>query len=127
MDKKTELQKAAARAERDRLEELFAFHLRSAGLADGFLLQYHFHPNRQWRFDFAHVTLKLAVEIEGGHWTGGRHVRPLGFQEDCRKYNAAALLGWTVLRFTANMLESGEAILAVEQWLKQNGALTLID
>src|SRR3546814_3330096 len=59
-----------------------------------------FHPDRRWRFDFAWIDRKLAVEIEGGVLSRGRHVRPKGFQNDCEKYNAAANLGWTVLRFT---------------------------
>jgi len=66
--------------------------------------EHRFHPTRRWRFDFAWPSKKIAVEIEGGTWTGGRHTRGAGFQKDCEKYNAAAVLGWTVLRFTAGDL-----------------------
>lgn len=55
---------------------------------------------RDWAFDFAWPELKLAVEIEGGIWSGGRHTRGKGFDEDCRKYNSAVKLGWRVYRFT---------------------------
>jgi hypothetical protein len=52
----------------------------------------------------------VAVEIEGGIWGDGRHVRGTGFIADCRKYNAAARAGWRVFRFTPEMVQSGEAI-----------------
>ena len=68
-----------------------------------------FHALRGWRFDFAIPSVRLAIEIEGGVRMIGRHQRPDGFLEDCRKYNAAALGGWRVLRFTPEQLMSGEA------------------
>ena len=55
-----------------------------------------------WRFDFAWPAVQVAVEVEGGVWSGGRHVRPAGFLEDVRKYNIAAMMGWTVLRATGD-------------------------
>ncbi len=71
--------------------------------------EYMFHPTRKWRFDFAWPDLLLAVEVEGGIWTGGRHVSPVGFTKDCLKYNEAAMLGWLVLRFTPAMIQDGTA------------------
>ena len=67
--------------------------------------EYRFHPRRRWRFDFAWPSVKIAVEIDGGAYTRGRHTRGKGFEADCEKMNAAALLGWRVLRFTPQMLE----------------------
>jgi len=64
--------------------------------------EYKFHPERRWRFDHAFVSLKVAVEYEGGIWTGGRHTRAIGYAKDCEKYNAAVKLGWKVLRYTTN-------------------------
>ena len=60
---------------------------------------------RQWRFDFAWPDRMLAIEIDGGAFSCGRHTRGAGFVEDCRKLTAATLLGWRVLRFTAGDLE----------------------
>jgi hypothetical protein len=61
----------------------------------------------------------LAVEVEGGSWIHGRHVRGRGFEADCEKYNQAVLLGWRVLRFTAAMVEAGTALFAVDQALSR--------
>lgn len=62
--------------------------------------EYRFHPVRKWRFDRAFPAAKVAVEVDGGVWTGGRHVRPVGYQRDLEKLNAAVSLGWRVLRVT---------------------------
>jgi len=67
--------------------------------------EYRFHPTRRWRFDFAWPAEKVAVEIEGGIWTRGRHVRGSGFEKDCEKYNMAVAEGWRVFRLTRGMLE----------------------
>ncbi len=72
--------------------------------------EYRFHEHRKWRFDFAWPAYKVAVEIEGGVWTRGRHVRGRGFMGDCEKYNEAALLDWMVLRVTPDMVGNGAAL-----------------
>lgn len=66
--------------------------------------EYRFHPTRMWRFDYAIPEHKIAIEVEGGVWTGGRHTNPQGFMGDIDKYNQAALLGWRVFRTTPDNL-----------------------
>lgn len=68
--------------------------------------EYRFHPARRWKFDFAWPDLRVALEVEGGVWVGGRHTSGSGFMKDMEKYNAAALLGWRVLRCTPSSLNS---------------------
>lgn len=63
--------------------------------------EYKFHPKRRWRIDFAFPEIQLAVEIEGGVWTQGRHTRGSGFVKDMEKYNNLTLLEWKLLRFTS--------------------------
>lgn len=66
-----------------------------------------FHPTRKWRFDYAWPGQKVAVEVEGGIYTQGRHTRGKGYADDMEKYNAAALRGWTLLRYTpARLLDA---------------------
>lgn len=57
-----------------------------------------FHPTRKWRFDYAIPEHKIAIEVEGGVWIGGRHTSPKGFLGDMEKYNTATLMGWRVFR-----------------------------
>jgi len=68
--------------------------------------EWRFDSQRKWRFDYAWPSAKVALEIEGGVWTGGRHVQPKGFLKDMDKYNAAALQGWCLLRTTPQKLLS---------------------
>jgi hypothetical protein len=82
-------------------------------------------PGRHWRFDFYFREHNLAVEIEGATKYGkSRHSKGEGFEEDCRKYNAAAIAGIMLLRFSTAMVESGEAIDTVRELLtRQCGEL----
>lgn len=66
--------------------------------------EYKFHPVRKWRFDYAILEHKIALEVEGGVWTGGRHTSPKGFLGDIEKYNTATLMGWRVFRVTPEEL-----------------------
>ncbi|MGL6025674.1 MAG: hypothetical protein ACRC0U_00910 [Vibrio sp.] len=80
--------------------------------------EYRFHATRKWRFDFAYPEQKVAIEVEGGTWSNGRHSRGKGYEADCEKYNEAALGGWTLLRFTGGMIKTGKAIRALERALR---------
>jgi very-short-patch-repair endonuclease len=71
-----------------------------------------FHPTRKFRFDFlwrgqedsAGALAGVAAEIDGGQWAprGGRH----NTDKDRFKMAHAAALGFLVLRFSGQMLES---------------------
>jgi very-short-patch-repair endonuclease len=64
--------------------------------------EFKFHPKRKWRFDYAFPFLMIAVEVDGGVWTGGRHINPAGYINDMEKLNTAASMGWLVLRITTD-------------------------
>ena len=61
------------------------------------LKEYKFATNRRFRFDYYHPT-GVAIELEGGVWSRGRHTRPTGFLNDMEKYNLAASMGILVFR-----------------------------
>ncbi len=68
--------------------------------------EWKFDAKRRWRFDYAWPQQMVALEVEGGVWTGGRHTRGAGFLKDIEKYNRAAVLGWRLLRVTPDKLVS---------------------
>lgn len=76
-----------------------------------------FNSTKKWRYDFIWEEHMLIVEVEGGIWTNGRHVRGKGFTEDCEKYNEATLLGWKVIRVTAEHIKNGKALEWIERAL----------
>lgn len=85
------------------------------------------HPKtgkpRQWAFDFAFVEYRLALECEGlvvrkigdQFVCTGRHASVSGFREDCVKYQNAALLGWTVVRFELSQMRTGTYAIEMTQ------------
>ncbi len=80
--------------------------------------EYRFYKPRQWRFDYAMPKYKIALEVEGGVWTQGRHVRPQGFLGDMNKYNTATLLGWRVFRCTPSSLLTNNTVLLLKNAIK---------
>jgi len=100
-------------------EEILSLHLKAQRLP--FEREYRFHPTRKWRFDFADPQRKIAVEVEGGIFTNGRHSRGAGMRADMEKYNAAAMLGWRVLRFFSDDVKSGKAINTIMEMMSSKG------
>lgn len=100
-------------------EEAFALQCRVLGLDP--LREFTFCSGRRWRFDFFFPNERrpLAVEIEGGTWSNGRHVRGASFAKDCDKYNRATMMGIAVLRYTTDMVISGAAVNQVCEFLSE--------
>lgn len=73
---------------------------------------------KDWRFDFSWPDLMIAVEVEGGGWTGGRHTRGSGFAKDMQKYHHAIRLGWSLYRCDGALIRSGDALQVIEQLVK---------
>jgi very-short-patch-repair endonuclease len=99
------------------LEQEFKFHVKALGISVP-EEQYKIIPDRKFRWDFAWPEHKLAIEIQGGTWSGGAHSRGWGIERDCEKHNLAVLAGWRTLLFTGSMVHSGVAAAMLEKALK---------
>jgi hypothetical protein len=81
--------------------------------------EYKFHSERKWRFDYCWPSKMIALEVEGGVFSNGRHTRGTGFMNDIDKYNNAALLGWRLIRTTPSYLTSQLNIELIKEILKE--------
>lgn len=70
------------------------------------IAEYPFAHPRRFRFDFAWPNDRVAVELEGAVYSGGRHTRGKGYEGDLEKYNLATLLNWRLLRYSRSMLDA---------------------
>jgi very-short-patch-repair endonuclease len=66
-------------------------------------------PGRKFRVDYYYPSHKVIVELEGGIFVAGRHVRAIGYSNDCYKYSLLSLLGYKLIRLTSIMLDDGRA------------------
>lgn len=107
-------------AEREAQELALDAAIRAAGLPEP-VKQYQFCPTRKWRADFAYPDQRVLIEVEGGIWTQGRHVRGQGYINDIEKYTTAALMGFTVVRLAPEHIENGIAIAWIRQALGRAG------
>lgn len=77
--------------------------------------EYKFHSTRKWKFDWAWPLYGVALEQEGGAYSGGRHTRGKGFTDDCVKYSEAAAMGWLVIRVPPSDLCSEQTL----DWIRR--------
>lgn len=52
------------------------------------------NSGRRFLADFVHVETKVAIELQGGIWTGGKHGRGPGIATDALKLAIAQRNGW---------------------------------
>ena len=102
---------------RDYKQELYLF-LSSLSLT--IICEYKFHPKRKWRADFYIPEYNLLIEYEGMPYqiAKSRHTTIRGYRNDAEKYNEAALLGFRLLRYTAQMIADGTAYSQIESLIK---------
>jgi len=58
--------------------------------------EFKFHHTRKWRFDFLFPN-RVALEVQGGLFSGGRHSRGASLLKEHEKLNNAACMGYRVL------------------------------
>lgn len=93
--------------------------------------EYKFSPARKWRFDMAWPRIfypniiirgygempSLAIEVQGGIWTRGRHTRGAAMLKEWEKLNEAAALGWRILYVQPNELCRSETAKLIKRAL----------
>ena len=123
-------------------EHLLEVQLEQAGIP--FEREYRFAPEdwcrahgyvtptgrpKKWRADFRidwslidRFWSGLLIEVEGAVYTQGRHTRGAGFEADLAKYNAAAELGYRVLRYSTSQVNDGTAIEQIRRVINMEDA-----
>jgi len=84
--------------------------------------EHKFHPTRRFRIDYFHDS-GVAIEIEGGIWTRGRHTRGMGFLSDMQKYNLMAERGILLFRIPASNI-AASWVLPIIDTIKRGGSKT---
>ena len=93
--------------------------LRIAGLPEP-EAEVRFHPTRRWRFDYAWVNKRTALEYQGGiYFRGIGHQGIKGADRDCRKFSAATALGWKLFLIDAGMVVDGTAFGLISDALRE--------
>lgn len=103
-------------------EREYRFAAEHVGHEKGMRTRLNEHDLKDWRFDFALPDKKIAIEVEGGTWINGGHVRGKYYEDNCNKYNAAQILGWQVLRFTGDQVKSGRALSVTQKLVNEKNA-----
>lgn len=87
--------------------------------------EYHFaRPERMWRFDWAYLDLKIAIEYQGGiyHADKSGHSTTKGLKNDYEKFTEASLRGWMLILIDSGSVRDGRAMTWVERALKLKSA-----
>jgi hypothetical protein len=79
--------------------------------------EHYFNPDSNHRNDYLHRPTMTLIELEGGVYTKGRHVRPVGFVEDCVKYNLATMMGYRLIRIPTGFA-TPHYLRQIIDWLK---------
>jgi len=98
---------------------IFAQLCKQSGLPEP-VAEYKFHAVRKWRMDYAWPEHRVALEVDGGVWTGGKHGRGSGIVKDQEKGNHAACMGWVVIRCVPKDLHSAATFAFLKQAMKVN-------
>lgn len=73
--------------------------------------EYQFLEKRQFRFDFAHIASKTAIEIQGGVYVPGMgHSSGKGLQSDYEKARLAGQEGWVIVPIAAHNVDDADLL-----------------
>lgn len=75
----------------------------------GWEMEYRFDDHKNYRFDFALPSHKIAIEYEGLFSDKSGHTTIKGYIKDTEKYNLGTIKGWKILRYTAKTFKNAAA------------------
>jgi hypothetical protein len=90
--------------QRSRITETFLEEWEKVEPVIRLVTEHRFHPKRKWRFDYADPISMVAIEYNGGVWSGGRHNTGAGYLRDLEKINSALEMGWVVFQLGTGMV-----------------------
>ena len=96
------------------LEAEFAQQLAVEGIG-GYVREYQFDPQRDFRWDFAWTEQRIAVEVDG--WGHNRINR---YFTDVEKGNLGAVQGWRILHVTTAMIDDLSGLALVKKALQRS-------
>jgi hypothetical protein len=78
-----------------------------------FVTELQFNQDRLFRFDYAWLEEKVALELQGGIYLAskGGHVSARGMRSDCDKFNLATSMGWRVLKLATGQINPDNLLL----------------
>lgn len=112
------LRREAAAADREKHESAYFLHVVLPLAMEGYPRpKPHalIFPNSQHHVDYAYLEERIAVEISGQIWQKGGHSSGRGITRDAFKANELACMGWKLLIFTPEQIDSGAAY----EWTKR--------
>lgn len=77
---------------------------------------------REWRFDYAWIEERLALEVDGGLFVHGGHNRGGFILKTHEKQNAAAELGWRILHCVPKTLRTTATIELLQRAMRATAA-----
>ncbi len=119
--KQTEAEKEARRLAVIAKRDAFFAKLKLAGLPipkHEYLFAKEIGRKELFRADYAWPNHKVALEVDGGVWTQGRHTRGSGYVKDIEKRNLYALAGYRLIVCVPTTLCSKETIQLIKDVLK---------
>lgn len=121
--------KAKVKVDQEESKALFLATCKAHSLPAPFP-EFRFCNSRKWRFDYAWpgamqnpsdpsdwLDCNVALEIQGGLYTRGRHTQGAALVKEYEKLNEAQIMGWKVLLVTPKQVETGEAFALVRRAL----------
>jgi hypothetical protein len=93
-------------------------YFKSCGLPPP-IIEYTFYPGRRHKSDFAWPTEKVALEVQGGVYTGQAHGSITGILKGIEKDNLYSMAGWLQLKCLPNTLLKQDTVNMIQRCLSK--------